>query len=135
MWSRLGQWVLKNRAILLIALLIITVFMGYHAAQVKLSYEFSKAIPSDNPKYQAYQNFKSTFGDDGNLLLIGVQTGEFFHQEKFEAYKKLSDDMTKVDGILNVMAIPGAYDLLRDDSTGRLNAVRVFEGATTQENA
>lgn len=133
MWSRLGQWVLKNRAILLIALLIITVFMGYHAAQVKLSYEFSKAIPSDNPKYQAYQNFKSTFGDDGNLLLIGVQTGEFFHQEKFEAYKKLSDDMTKVDGILNVMAIPGAYDLLRDDSTGRLNAVRVFEGATTQE--
>jgi uncharacterized membrane protein YdfJ with MMPL/SSD domain len=50
MWQRLGTFVIKNRLALLIAMLIVTGVMGYFASQVKLSYEFSKAIPADNPK-------------------------------------------------------------------------------------
>lgn len=38
---------------LLILLIAATVFMGYEASKVKMSYDFAKAIPTDNPKYQA----------------------------------------------------------------------------------
>lgn len=44
MWQRLGKFVINNRLVLLILLLAGTVVMGYYAARVKLSYEFSKAI-------------------------------------------------------------------------------------------
>ena len=63
MWQRLGAWVIKNRVVLLIILVISTSIMGYFASQVKLSYEFSKAIPTDNAKYVAYQAFKQKFGE------------------------------------------------------------------------
>jgi uncharacterized protein len=49
MWQQLAKFVLKNKLVLCLLVLIGTVFMGWQATQVKLSYEFSKAIPTDNP--------------------------------------------------------------------------------------
>ena len=73
MWKLLARFVIKNRIWLLSFLVLSTGLMGYFASKVKLSYEFSKAIPTDNPKYQDYISFKQTFGDDGNMLVIGIQ--------------------------------------------------------------
>ena len=78
MWKRLAKFVLKNRLLLLILLFASTAVMAFFASKIKLSYEFSKAIPVDNPKYQDYLSFKEKFGDDGNVLVIGVQTDHFF---------------------------------------------------------
>jgi predicted RND superfamily exporter protein len=51
-----------------------TGIMGYYASKVELSYEFTNAIPTDNQKYIEYQDFRKQFGEDGNLMVIGVQT-------------------------------------------------------------
>src|SRR3954447_16701307 len=55
MWFSLGRFILKFRIPLLLLLLIVTAFMGFYASKVQMSYEFSKAIPTDNPKYIQYQ--------------------------------------------------------------------------------
>lgn len=54
MWKNLAVFVIKNKWPLLIILLLATVFMGYNASKVKLSYEFSKAIPAKDPHYVDY---------------------------------------------------------------------------------
>ena len=64
MWQKLAKFVIKNRFVLLICLFVSTAVMGYFASKVKLSYEFSKAIPTNNPKYIDYLTFKNKFGDD-----------------------------------------------------------------------
>ncbi len=46
MWQRLAKLVLKNRLILLLSLFGLTVLMAFFAAKIKMSYEFSKAIPA-----------------------------------------------------------------------------------------
>jgi predicted RND superfamily exporter protein len=86
MWQRLGKLVLQHRLILLIILLAASGVMGYYAGKVKLSYEFSKAIPTDNPKYRDYMAFRQKFGDDGNLLVVGIQSDKFFTLPVFKAY-------------------------------------------------
>ena len=48
--------------------------MGYFAAQVKLSYEFTKAIPEDNPKFVIYKNFIKKFADDRGYLIRDLAT-------------------------------------------------------------
>ena len=35
-----------------------------------------------NPKYEEYLEFKKLFGDDGNMLVIGVQSKEFFNKNE-----------------------------------------------------
>lgn len=72
MWKHLAKFVIKNRIVFLIFLALSTAIMGYFASKVKLSYEFTKAIPTNNTKYQDYQNFKQKFGDDGNVIVIGL---------------------------------------------------------------
>ena len=74
MWQRLGRFILTYRLPLLLLLAALTGFMVYHASKVELSYDFSKAIPVNNPKYKTYQEFRKKFGEDGNLLVIGIQT-------------------------------------------------------------
>jgi predicted RND superfamily exporter protein len=133
MWTRLGRWVLKYRSVLLIALAIITVVMGWFAAQVKLSYEFAKAIPSDNPKYKDYQQFRKVFGDDGNLMVIGFQSNHLFEYNTFQQYSSLARELKNVEGVSGVLSIPGAINLVRNDSTERLQAVPVFENIPDQQ--
>ena len=89
MWEAVARIVLRYRWVLLIFLLAVTSFMAYHASKVELSYEFSKAIPTDNPKYKAYQEFRKKFGEDGNLLVIGVQTNQFFTANFYNDYTAL----------------------------------------------
>ncbi len=76
MWGTIARIVLKFRWILLVLLVLATALMAYHASKVQLSYEFTRAIPTDNPKYQEYQEFRKLFGEDGNLMVIGIQTKE-----------------------------------------------------------
>ncbi|MET0242920.1 MAG: MMPL family transporter [Flavitalea sp.] len=100
--------------------------MAYHAAHVKLSYEFSRAIPVDNPKYQTYQAFRQKFGEDGNLLVIGVQSNDFFKKEFFNDYTALGETLKKVPFVESVLSIPTSTNLRKDSSAEKLNAIPIF---------
>ncbi|WP_290711285.1 MMPL family transporter, partial [Flavihumibacter sp. CACIAM 22H1] len=133
MWQQLGSFVLKNRLVLIIGLLLATAFMGYHASKVQMSYEFAKAIPTDNPKYQAYISFKKQFGEDGNMLVIGLQTDRLFEQPVFEAYRQLQKSLKKVTGVESILGIPGAVNLVKDSASEQLKSVRIFPDTTASQ--
>jgi predicted RND superfamily exporter protein len=126
MWENIGRFVLKFRIPLLIVLLLATAFMGYHASKVQLSYEFAKAIPTDNPKYKAYQDFKKQFGEDGNLLVIGFQTDQLFKEGFFRDFREFNTQLKKVDHVEDLLSIAGAIQLIKNDSTEKLMALPVF---------
>jgi predicted RND superfamily exporter protein len=100
--------------------------MAFFASKIKLSYEFSKAIPTDNPKYQDYLSFKEKFGDDGNVLVIGVQSNNFFELKNFQAFSKLNSDLKSVPFVEDVLSVANAVDLLKDTASKELDAIPVF---------
>jgi hypothetical protein len=126
MWQRLAKFVLKKRLLLLIILFAVTAVMAFFASKIQLSYEFSKAIPTDNPKYQDYLSFKKKFGDDGNVLVIGVQSDQFFQLKNFKAFTKLTDELKKVSYVEDVLSVANAVDLLKDTASKKLDAIPIF---------
>jgi len=126
MWQRLGNFVLKNRLVLLIILFATTAVMGFFASKVKLSYEFARAIPVDNPKYRDYKAFQQRFGDDGNVLVMGIQTDSFFKPETFAAYYKLHRQLRKVEYVDEVLSVPAAIGLFKDTLTEKLVPAKIF---------
>lgn len=126
MWKSIAKVVLKYGYVWLILLLGVTAFLGWQASKLKLSYDFASAIPRDNPKYIAYQEFRKKFGEDGNLLVIGIQTNQFFNQHVFNDYVALTQDLKKINGVEDIISVPTAIDLVRNDSTEKLQAVPVF---------
>ncbi len=134
MWKRLAKFVLQNRLLLLILLFVITAVMAFFASKIQLSYEFSKAIPVDNSKYQDYLSFKKKFGDDGNVLVVGVQTDQFFKLNNFEAFRKLNNQLKKVPHVEDVLSVSNAVNLLKDTVSQKLIAKLVFPAnINTQE--
>lgn len=133
MWKALGESILRYRFLLLAILLSVTAYMGWEASKVKLSYEFSRAIPTDNPKYVVYQEFRKKFGEDGNLLVIGTQTNSIFQQDVFNDYARLHHNLKKVAGVDDVISLPLAINLTKNAETEKLQAIPVFkEGDLTQ---
>lgn len=127
MWQRLGSSVIKYRLVLLIALFTVTGVMGYFASKVKLSYEFGKAIPTDNPKYQDYVSFRKKFGDDGNVLVIAVKTDKFFQLDYFKAYNKMLGELKNVHNVTSIISVPAAINLQKDSVTEKLRPVKIFD--------
>jgi uncharacterized protein len=125
MWNSLARIILRYGYVWLIILLGITAVLGWQASKVKLSYEFSRAIPTDNKKYEEYQEFRKKFGDDGNLLVIGIQTKDFFSQKLFNDYNQLQRGIKKINGVESIISVPTAINLLRS-ATENFNAVPIF---------
>lgn len=125
MWNSLARVILKYGYVWLAILLAATVFLGWQASKVKLSYEFSRAIPTDNPKYEEYQQFREKFGDDGNLLVIGIQTKDFFSENIFNDYNSLQKEIKKINGVESIISVPSAVNLLRNENEN-FDAVPIF---------
>ncbi|MFI5124537.1 MAG: RND family transporter [Chitinophagales bacterium] len=133
MWGSIAGFILKFRLWLLMLLAIACVFAGFEASKVELSYEYTRAIPTDNPKWLAYQNFRQKFGDDGNLLVMGLQTGNLFTKDFFNDYIRLNKELKKVKGVEQVLSIPDAILLIKNDSA-KLKPQPIFpSGFHTQE--
>ncbi len=128
MWARTGHLILRFRIVLLLALAGLTVFMAYEAAGVQINYDFSKAIPVNNAKYRTYQEFRKKFGEDGNLLVIGIQTNQFFRDSNFNAYTRLIHQLKALKGVDDIVSVPSAINLVKTGSgdNEKLKADTIF---------
>ena len=110
-----------------------TVFMAYEAKNVKLSYENSSLLPEKDSTRIEYQKFKNLFGEDGNVIVIGTINPELFKLDQFNAWTKLGDDIRKVDGVLEVLNISRAINLVKNEETHQFSIVPVVtQKPTTQ---
>lgn len=135
MWHQLGRFILAWRIPLLILLAGSTGLMGYWASKVELSYEFSRAIPVNHPANKTYQAFKQKYGQDGNMLVIGIQTNRFFDEKVFNEYAALYRKLKTVNGVTDVIAVPSAMNLVKNAETEKLGAVPVFADSTLSQAA
>ncbi|GAB3419767.1 efflux RND transporter permease subunit [Niabella aquatica] len=126
MWEKLGKAVIKYRFVLLILLIAATAICGYQATKVELGYEFTKAIPTNHPVNIAYQEFKKKYGEDGNMLIIGVQTDQLFTEKVFNPYVDLQNNLKKIPGVLDILSVPGAVNLVKDAASEKLQAKKIF---------
>ena len=83
MWFKFSRIILRNRLLILILLGGATLFMGYHAQFVKMSYELAQMLPKTDSTYIEYQQFKSTFGKDGNIIVAGIDDDRLFEIKNF----------------------------------------------------
>jgi uncharacterized protein len=133
MWQKLGVFVYKNRIALVILLAISTFVMGWFAKDVKLGYGFTKAIPKDNIKNIAYENFRKKFGEDGNLLVVGITTDKLFTIPVYKEYVMLQQQLKTIGGVEDVTSITNAVNLKSDEETGKLKSYKIIGDSITEE--
>ena len=89
-WKSIAQLILNNKVACLLGLAIFTLAMGFYASKVQISYELPKILPKSDPNYQLYESFKKRFGEDGNVLVVGVETEKMYELAFLQKWIALS---------------------------------------------
>jgi len=90
----------ENRKIWIALLLILTVFLGYQAAQVRPHAGFEKMIPLKHPYIVNFIKHSDDV-EGGNIIRISVEakTGNIFNKDYLETLKQISDEVFFLPGV------------------------------------
>jgi predicted RND superfamily exporter protein len=119
MWNNFSRFILSNRIAILVFFFVLTAFMAWKASFVKLSYTGSKILPLTDSAFIKYNNFKSRFGEDGNMMVLGIGATGFLNKEQFNDWKQLAEEVEVMDGIKQVLSIGNLYNLSKDTANQR----------------
>ncbi|MFY0642944.1 MAG: MMPL family transporter [Bacteroidia bacterium] len=113
MWEKLAGTILRNRRTLVLLLILMTILMVYKAAQVQLAYDNPKFIPEDDPDYIAYNEFKSLFGDDGSVMVVGINSGQIKNLDFFNDWYDLTYELQNSEGINRILSISNIRNVVK----------------------
>ncbi len=136
MFLHISRFILRNRTLLIVILVLGTAIMAYMGKGVKMSYENSSLLPEKDSTRIEYENFKKLFGEDGNIIVVGAINPDIFTLDQFNAWVGLGNDIRKIDGIKEVLSIARSINILKNDSTHQFDiAPVVAQEATSQAEA
>jgi len=115
MWLKIAHIVIKHRIYFILSLVFITAFLGYKAkVGLELSYKFAKVVPKNDPDLAYFKKFSKTFGQDDNVIIIGVKDSSIYKIDAFEAYAELVSTLEGMEGIKQVLALPNLEGIVAD---------------------
>jgi len=118
-WGKLASFFLRNRGLIIFVFAFLTVILAYFATKVSISYEFAKLLPDDDSTLITYKNFKEKFGEDGAVMVMGVEDKSFFQLEKFNDWGALAKEIKSINGIQEVVCANRIFSLQKNDSLGK----------------
>jgi len=118
-WSWVARFILRNRTWILIVIAAITVLLALQWKNMRFTYTEANLLPDDHPINLEYEKFLSHFGEEGNLIVMGVKDSSIFTPEKFKAWNQLSKDIGKFDEVELTLSVGNLQKLeKKSDTTG-----------------
>jgi len=117
MFTKLSRIILRNRILLIVLISAFTAYMAFEAKNVKLSYENTSLLSLKDSAMIEYQEFKKQYGEDGNVLMIGIKAPGIFQLEQFTAFYDLGDSIRAINGVQDVISMTRGINLIKNKST------------------
>ncbi|MEJ8802579.1 efflux RND transporter permease subunit [Pontibacter sp. H249] len=106
---------------------MLTAFMAYKAKDAEMSYDFANVVSQDDVDMQYFQRFKQTFGEDGNILVVGMQDNKVYKLPNFKKLKALTDQLAKVEGVKVVISLPNLVQVVKDTAERKFTTSPIFD--------
>jgi predicted RND superfamily exporter protein len=111
-----------------------------------MSYQLAQMLPESDSTYIEYQDFKSTFGKDGSIVVVGIDNKDLFELKNFNAWYDLTHNIknikvdfnvsgkdTLVNGVSEAISVANSYTLIRNKSKKRFDIEPIIrKNPTTQ---
>ena len=101
--------------------------MGYQAQFVQWSFQLSSIVPSTDPEMIYFDLFKKEFGEDGNILVLGIQDSSVYEVDNFKKLKFMTDELSTLYGVKDVLSLPTLKRLVKDKELKRFRLEPIFD--------
>ena len=121
-WFSLGFWeliariVLRNRILMLSIIAAITVFLALQWKNIHFTFTEANMLPDDNIANVEYNAFLDKFGEEGNLIIIGVKDSTFFTPKAYAAWSKLMNTIKQNQEIDLVVSLNDLKKLQKNEA-------------------
>ncbi len=134
MFTKFSRIILRNRILLIILISVFTAYMAFEAQSVKLSYDNSSLLSSKDSAMIDYQKFKAQYGEDGNVLMIGIKNPDIFKLDQFTAWYDLGDSIRAINGVQEVVSMTRGINLVKNEATHQFDYLPlVKQRSSTQQ--
>lgn len=98
--KRLGELLIKYRFPVVALVTVVTIFFGYHAAQLEMKTSFGDLLPQGHPYIKIHNRFSGTFGGANNIMImLEVKEGTIFTVETLNKIWGMTEALDKVYGV------------------------------------
>ena len=107
-WTKVAGIILRNRYLILITIAIITGLLASQMKYMKFSYTEANLLPENHEANLEYNKFLKIFGEEGNLVILGIKDSTVFTPKKFNAWNNLVrqfEDLEEIDFTLSIADI------------------------------
>ncbi|WP_299885025.1 efflux RND transporter permease subunit [uncultured Lacinutrix sp.] len=113
-WDVVARIILRNKISILIGVVIITILLSTQWKYMRFTYTEANLLPDDHEVNIEYNNFLDIFGEEGNLIVLGVKDSTLFTVEKLNAWNALSDSFRAAEAVETVVSIKDLQKLKRN---------------------
>jgi len=113
-WESIARIILNNRILIIISLILATYFFSTHWHKIRFTYTEANLLPNTHEENLKYNSFTSKFGEEGNLIVIGVKDSLLFTLENLNAWNKLSNSFKDLPQVETVIAFGDLQKLIKD---------------------
>ena len=114
-WDVTARLILRNKIVILAAIVITTYLFSTQWQHMRFSNSEANLLPDDHEVNVTYNRFLQTFGEEGNLIIIGVKDSTLFSVEKLKAWNRFCDELKAYDAVESVVSIKDLQKLVKDN--------------------
>lgn len=130
----IAKYIIKFRIVILLIMIVITVMFGFLSKTAELDYETPKILPRNHQATIEYKEFKKLFGQDGFNILVGIKDKDFYTLKKFNKWKELGTEFSRINGIDSAFSEANFYTLSKNDSSDSFQVLPIFDGKITTQS-
>jgi predicted RND superfamily exporter protein len=120
-WEAVARLILRNKILILIAIILATVFFSMQWQHMRFTYTEANMLPDDHEVNITYNEFLEVFGEEGNLIVLGVKDSTLFTVKQLNAWNKLADSFKSYDEVETVLSIKDLQKLVKNTKKERFD--------------
>ena len=111
----------------MVLILGITALMGWYASKVEMSYDLNRTVPTEDPDMVYLTQFREKFGEDGNMIAVGLQDSAVFTLDNFKRFDVFCREIRKISGVNEVLSLSRVRILSKDTVENKFKLLPLFE--------
>lgn len=130
-WEFLAGIILRNRIIISVGIVLSTVFLALQSENVGMTYNEANLLPKNHKANKDYTQFLNVFGEEGNLIVIGIKDNSFFTPSAYKAWHELMTNLKSHKEVELVVSLNDLKKLQKNDTLEKFELVPLLDQKKT----
>ncbi len=114
-WEAVARFILRTKIPILIAIIAATIFLSMQWKHMRFTYTEANMLPDNHEVNLTYNDFLEVFGEEGNLIVIGVKDSTLFTVNQLNAWNELAESFKFDDEVETVISLKDLQKLTKNN--------------------